>query len=189
MEKVLIHTCCAPCLLSCHDDVKSAGFDTTLFWYNPNIHPWKEYEERRDCLIKYAESENLPLVVFENYGLREFTQNVSADIDGRCDYCYKSRIEETAFFAKENGYDYFTTTLLASLYQNHEKIKAIAEEMANKYGVKFFYIDFRPNFRAGNLRAKEMDFYMQKYCGCIYSEEDRYAKKIQRDKEKYSGVL
>ncbi len=185
MDKVLLHCCCAPCSLSCIEPLQNEGVSLSLFWYNPNIHPFKEYEARRDCLVDYAKEIGLPLLVKENYGLREFVRNVADNIDGRCVYCYEHRLEETAKFAWENGFEYFTTTLLASLYQDHDAIKAAGEQFAEKYGVKFLYRDFRPNFREGNALAREKGFYMQKYCGCVFSEEDRYKKQIDRDKLKF----
>ncbi|MBQ4120050.1 MAG: epoxyqueuosine reductase QueH [Clostridia bacterium] len=184
--KVLLHCCCAPCSLSCIDPLLSEGVELSLFWYNPNIHPFKEYEARRDCLIGYAKEINLKLYVKECYGLRDFVTSVAGDIDNRCGYCYESRMEVAAIFAKQNGFDAFTTTLLASLYQDHDKMKEIGERLEQKYGVKFLYRDFRVNFRNGNALAREKGFYMQKYCGCIFSEEDRYQKQINRDKEKYN---
>ena len=96
------------------------------------------------------------------------------------------RLEGTARYAAEHGYESFTSTLLASLYQDHDGIKAAAEKYARQYGVEFLYRDFRPNFRAGNQRARELGFYMQKYCGCVFSEQDRYQKQIDRDKKKFA---
>ena len=155
-------------------------------WYNPNIHPWKEYEARRDCLLAYAPTIEMQVIVDEDYGLRTFMEHVASDIDHRCTYCYQHRLEETARYAAEHGYEAFTSTLLASLYQDHDGIKAAAEKYARQYGVEFLYRDFRPNFRAGNQRARELGFYMQKYCGCVFSEQDRYQKQIDRDKKKFA---
>ena len=183
--KVLLHCCCAPCSLSCIDPLLDEGAELSLFWYNHNIHPFKEYEARRECLVEYANQINLPLLVKENYGLREFVKTVADNIDKRCVYCYEHRLEETAKFAKENGFEYFTTTLLASLYQDHDAIKAAGERFAEKYGMKFLYRDFRANFRKGNALAREKGFYMQKYCGCVFSEEDRYQKQIEKDKKRF----
>jgi predicted adenine nucleotide alpha hydrolase (AANH) superfamily ATPase len=87
------------------------------------------------------------------------------------------RLEKTASFAAVNGYDAFSTTLLISPYQNHDFLKLNGEKLAAQYGVSFLYRDFRPRFREGQRLAKEREYYMQKYCGCIFSEEDRYAKK------------
>lgn len=183
--KVLLHCCCAPCSLSCIEPLLNEGAELSLFWYNPNIHPFKEYEARRDCLLGYAQEIKLPVLIKEHYGLRNFVKNVADNIDNRCVYCYEHRLEETAKFAKENGFKYFTTTLLASLYQDHDAIKAAGERFAKQYGVEFLYRDFRGGFREGNSLAREKGFYMQKYCGCIFSEEDRYKKQIERDKQKF----
>ncbi len=185
--KVLLHCCCAPCSLSCIGPLQSEGVELTAFWYNPNIHPFKEYESRRDCLINYTKEINLPLAVKEEYGLVPFVKAVANDIENRCVYCYEHRLEETAKFAKENGFEYFTTTLLASLYQDHGAIKKAGERFSEKYGVKFLYRDFRPNFRNGNQTARENQFYMQKYCGCIFSEQHRYQKQIEKDKLKFNS--
>ena len=187
MTSVLLHCCCAPCSLSCIDPLRAEGIEPTAFWYNPNIHPWKEYQARRDCLAEYAPTIGMKLIVQEEYGLRDFVRHVADDIDHRCAYCYGHRIEETARFAAEHGYPAFTTTLLASVYQDHEAIAAAADRYAAQYGVEFLYRDFRPNFRAGNQRARELGFYMQKYCGCVFSEADRYQKQIDRDRVKYAA--
>ncbi len=182
--KLLLHTCCAPCSTYVVDKLRKDGYDDiTSLWYNPNIHPYTEYKMRRDTLKEYAKQINLPLIIEENYGIREFTKNVSSNIDGRCLYCYESRLEYTAKYAKEHGYEAFSTTLLVSPYQKHELIIKVANEMAKKYQIEFLYQDFREGFRIGQQMARDAGLYMQKYCGCIYSEEDRYSKQIKRDKE------
>ena len=84
------------------------------------------------------------------------------------------------------GYDGFSTTLLVSPYQNHEELKRLGEELAKKYEIKFVYRDFRVGFREGQAKARELGLYMQKYCGCIFSEEDRYSKQIEKDKKYYN---
>ena len=189
MDKVLLHCCCAPCSVSCIKPLRNENIEPVVFWYNPNIHPFKEYESRRNCLIEYAKSINSEIIIKENYGLRSFVKAVSGDIDGRCRYCYTHRIYETARYAAENGYTKFSTTLLASVYQNHEEIVTAAEECAAQFGIEFLYRDFRPNFRAGNQKARELGLYMQKYCGCIFSEEDRYKKQIERDRQSFDSRI
>lgn len=180
-DKILLHTCCAPCSTYVVDKLRKDGYtDITAYWYNINIHPYTEYRQRLDTLKQYSEMINLPLIINHDYGIREFTTNVINNIDGRCDFCYRSRLETTVKYAKENGYTAFSTTLLVSPYQNHELIIRIAEEYAEKYGVKFIYQDFREGFRIGQQMARDAGLYMQKYCGCIYSEEDRYRKQIEK---------
>ena len=183
--KLLMHTCCAPCSVYCIDSLREEGIEPTAYWFNPNIHPYMEYKARRDCLIEYSKMANFDLIINENYGLREFCKNVSDHIENRCKkYCYIVRIEETVKYAKEHGFDAFTTTLFVSPYQQHDVIKEICEKMAEKYGIEFLYRDFRPGFREGQNKARELGLYMQKYCGCVFSEEDRYSKQIKRDMEK-----
>ena len=173
--KLLMHTCCAPCSVYCIDRLRKEGIEPTVYWYNPNIHPYKEYEARRDCLKEYTKSINVEAIFEEEYGLREFCKNVIGDLNNRCtNYCYKVRLEKTVIYAKQNGYDTFTTTLFVSPYQKHEEIKRICEELAKKYDINFLYIDFRVGFREGQAKARELGLYMQKYCGCIFSEEMRY---------------
>ena len=179
--KLLMHTCCAPCSIFCIESLKEEGVKPDLYWYNPNIHPYIEYKTRRDTLIEYAKNINLNLMIEEDYGLREFCKSVSQDIDNRCvDYCYKIRMEQTAKYAKEHGYDAFTSTLFVSPYQQHDILKKVCEEMAEKYQITFLYRDFRPGFRDGQNKARELGLYMQKYCGCIFSEEERYLARIRK---------
>ena len=177
--KLLMHTCCAPCSVYCIDTLRAEGIEPTLFWYNPNIHPYKEYEARLNCLKEYSESINVKLIVEDEYGLDDFCKNVSKSIESRCvDYCYPIRLRRAFQYAKENGYDTVTTTLLYSIYQKHDYIKKLCEELSKEYEIDFLYRDFRVGFWEGHNKAKqELGLYMQKYCGCIFSEEDRYLKK------------
>ena len=169
--KLLLHTCCAPCSVYCIKTLRKEGIEPTVYWFNPNIHPYIEYKTRRDTLKEYTKSIGVQAIFEENYGLREFCKNVVDDLENRCvKYCYRVRLEQTAKYAKENGYDTFSTTLLISPYQNHEALKQIGEEMAQKYGLTFLYRDFRPGFREGQNEARELGLYMQKYCGCVFSE-------------------
>lgn len=176
--KLLMHACCAPCSVYCIDKLREEGIEPTIYWYNPNIHPYKEYEARRDCLKEYTKSINVNCIIEDEYGLDEFCKNVSNDLENRCaNYCYPVRLRKTFEYAKEHGYDAVTTTLLYSIYQNHNFIKAYCEKLSKEYGIEFLYRDFRYGFWEGHDKAKELGLYMQKYCGCVFSEEDRYVKK------------
>ena len=173
--KLLLHTCCAPCSVYCIDSLRKEEIEPTVYWFNPNIHPYMEYKSRRDCLKEYTKNINVKAIFEENYGLDEFCKNVIGDLQNRClNYCYKVRLEQTAKYAKEHGYTHFSTTLLVSPYQNHEALIKVANEMAEKYNVEFLYRDFRVGFREGQAKARELGLYMQKYCGCVFSEEMRY---------------
>ncbi len=178
-----MHTCCAPCSVYCVDSLRAEGIEPTLFWYNPNIHPYIEYKTRRDCLKNYAKLIDAELIINEEYGLDEFCRNVSNDIKNRCvNYCYPKRLGTTVRYAVEHGYDAFTTTLLVSPYQKHEELIKVCKRLAKESGIEFVYRDFRVGFREGQTKARELGLYMQKYCGCIFSEEERYLKQIERDR-------
>ena len=174
--KLLMHACCAPCSVYCVDTLRSEGIEPTLYWYNPNIHPYTEYKARLECLKDYSQKVNVNVIYEDEYGLDEFCKEAVKDLNGRCvKYCYPVRLKKTFEYAKQNGYDTVTTTLLYSIYQNHDYIKKLCEEYSKEYGVDFLYRDFRVGFWEGHDKAKnELELYMQKYCGCIFSEEDRY---------------
>ena len=170
--KLLMHACCAPCSVYCVDTLRKEKIEPTLYWYNPNIHPYMEYKARRDTLKKYAEIENLETIFEEEYGLDNFCKEVINDLNARCiNYCYPVRLRKTFEYAKQNGYDTVSTTLLYSIYQKHDYIKKICEDLSKEYGIEFLYRDFRVGFWKGHDKAKELELYMQKYCGCIFSEE------------------
>lgn len=182
--KLLLHTCCAPCSVYCIDSLRKEGIEPTVYWFNPNIHPYMEYKARRDTLKQYTNDININSIFEEDYGLKNFCKNVINDLENRCkNYCYSIRLEKTAKYAKENGYDTFSTTLLVSPYQKHETIIEIAENISKLYGVKFLYRDFRVGFKGGQAKARELGLYMQKYCGCIFSEEMSSLARQKKDKE------
>jgi len=174
--KTLLHICCAPCANQCVDVLRTDGYEVSGFWYNPNIHPFTEYRARRNCLREYAQTIDLPLIEKDVYALRPFIREVAEDIAHRCSKCYEMRLFETAKQAKELGFDSFTASLFISPYQNHELMRQTAERAAEMYDIEFLYRDFRPWFHAGQDKARELGFYMQKYCGCVFSEEERYLK-------------
>lgn len=172
--KLLLHTCCAPCANRPIETLRQGGIDVHAFWYNPNIHPYTEYQARKGTLEAYAKEVKLRLIIGGTYDLKPFIHATAGNIAARCAYCYRTRLEQTARYAHEHGYDSFCTTLLISPYQNHALLCATGEALAQEYGVSFFYEDFRPLFQAGQEYARVQGMYMQKYCGCIFSEEERY---------------
>lgn len=178
--KTLLHICCAPCSSMCIKSLREENIDVTGYWYNPNIHPFTEYRARRNCLREYAEAIKLPLIEQNDYALRPFVRAVAEDIAHRCVKCYEMRLFAAAETAAKEGFDSFTSSLFISPYQNHELMKDVAQRAAEQYGVTFLYRDFRPLFKPGQEFARAEGFYMQKYCGCVFSEEERYlkAKKI-----------
>ncbi|HQQ68289.1 MAG TPA: epoxyqueuosine reductase QueH [Candidatus Cloacimonadota bacterium] len=180
--KILLHSCCAPCLIAPYQKLREAGHAVSALWFNPNIHPLLEYQKRRDTLRDFAAREGFELIEAGEYGLHSFLQNTLDNIDQRCEYCYLTRLEKTAQLAAERGFDAFGSTLLYSRYQKHERIIEIARAMSDKYGVPFFYEDWRSLWQDGIRLSKEAGMYRQQYCGCIFSEEDRYNEQIRRNK-------
>jgi predicted adenine nucleotide alpha hydrolase (AANH) superfamily ATPase len=156
--------------------LRQENINITGFWYNPNIHPRSEYYNRRDTLIEYASKINLPLIIEDEYGLNSFIENVFPELTTRCEYCYQTRLNATASATIKNKFDAFSTTLLISPYQKHEMIAEYAKSIAQAHNATFLYRDFRPLFRDGQNKARQSNLYMQKYCGCIFSEDERYAR-------------
>ncbi len=183
--KLLLHCCCAPCAVAPLAKLHEDGHDILPWFYNPNIHPAQEYKKRRNTFIEYTTSLGLPAVVVDEYGLVDFVKAVADDPGqaNRCPHCYRIRLTAAAQAAKEQGMDAFSTTLLISPYQQHELLHQIGEEIASTWQIPFYYEDFRPLFRIGQEKAKALELYRQGYCGCIYSEQDRYWKKSKGDKK------
>lgn len=183
-KKLLIHVCCAPCLIAPLKHLQAEDkYDIWGFWFNPNIHPYLENQRRLDTLKDYAEKTGLKLIIKDEYNLEEFLRQVTFREGDRCRICYHSRLRYTAIVAAKGGFDYFTTTLLYSKFQNHELIREIGEACGKEQKVKFFYQDLRKYWKEGIELSKEEEMYRQQYCGCIYSEKERYLPAAKR-KEK-----
>lgn len=174
---LLLHTCCAPCLIYPLERSRQNGFEVSALFYNPNIHPFSEYKNRKQAVLDYAKRFDVE-VIYPEYLPQEFFQavNLKEDSPNRCAICWALRLKKTAEAASEKGCEYFSTTLLVSPYQDHELLKKIGNEVASEIGVNFYYEDFRPGFRKAQIKAKQEGIYLQKYCGCIYSEIERCKK-------------
>ena len=176
MLKLLLHVCCGPCAVSPLALLREAGHDVTGLYFNPNIHPYREFIRRLDTLKEFAETEKLPLLVDERYLLDEFLDQVWGRARSRCENCYEMRLRQTARTAREMGFEAFTSTLLVSPYQQHELIVETAQQIAEEESVAFYYQDFRPAWHQGVAISRQRQMYRQPYCGCIFSERDRYYK-------------
>lgn len=181
-KPILLHICCAPCSIASLQVFKENGFEPQGFFFNPNIHPYREFARRKETLRQFLVEEKIPLFIEEDYLLEDFLRMVVNREKERCTHCYRLRLDATARFAEEKGIDCFSTTLLISPYQRHEHIREIGEEMADKYGLRFIYKDLRPVFRKSLRLARERGLYLQGYCGCIFSEKERYDKKQRKTK-------
>ncbi|MDR2717471.1 MAG: epoxyqueuosine reductase QueH [Treponema sp.] len=172
--RLLFHCCCGPCATACVESLSGEGITPTLFWYNPNIHPLTEYQNRRDALSAFAAAGNLELEMIDEYSLESFLSGIGSATEApeRCSVCYRMRLERTAAYAAEKGFDAFSASLLISPYQKHDVIRSLGEELAARYGVEFIYRDFRPLFKRSRILARSLGLYMQKYCGCMFSEKE-----------------
>jgi hypothetical protein len=176
-KTILLHICCGPCAIYPLKRLREQGFSVTGYFYNHNIHPFKEYQRRLDTAQQFASDEKLELIIGGGYELEEFLMNTAGRHNERCEYCYESRLGRTADYAKECAYALFTTTLLVSPYQKHNLLIAKAEVVAQSAGVGFFYEDFRSGWDEGVSVCRSRGYYRQPYCGCIYSEKERYLAK------------
>jgi len=172
--KLLLHTCCAPCVTVPLERLGN-DYDVTCFFYNPNIHPKKEYQQRRDELLRLAKELNFRVVV-HNYDVDHWFQLVAGlenEPEGgrRCELCFKMRLVETAKFARENGFDIFTTTLTISPHKNAALINQIGAAIGVQYQVTFLAENFkkRDGYKRSVELSKKYHLYRQTYCGCLYS--------------------
>ncbi|MDD3904915.1 MAG: epoxyqueuosine reductase QueH [Candidatus Omnitrophica bacterium] len=178
---ILLHICCAPCSFYPVEELKKQGHQFAGFFYNPNIHLYSEYLKRRAEVEKHSKKEAYN-VIYPDYEMEKFFQYVTDNEDARnrCPVCWWLRLEKTARFACENGFEAFTTTLLGSPYQDHDTIQKIGADIASKAGLKFYYTDFRAGFKDGQDKARAEDYYLQNYCGCIFSEKEKIERKKPR---------
>ena len=186
MGRMLLHACCGPCAMYPLDLLTSGGRDLDCYWFNPNIQPQFEFDRRHVNLAKACEHFGIRLISEGTECMEDYWRSKSYldEFGSRCEMCYDIRMEEVAKFASQNGYESFSSTLLVSPYQQHDKIAEISDKKASKYGVKFDSIDFRPGFRKGQDMAREIGLYRQKYCGCIFSlEESKFRDKIYKSFE------
>ncbi len=176
--RMLLHSCCAPCTLYPFDRLQAQGFAVTGFFYNPNIHPFSEFEKRLQAVCDFYQTAQKRLIVDAAYDVTAFIGAVLGSGKRRCEACWRMRLKGLAEKGREMGIDAVTTTLLFSIYQDHDTVAGIGREEAEDAGVEFYYEDFRVGWYEGQRRAREYSIYRQKYCGCIFSEEERYKKKI-----------
>ncbi len=176
---LLLHICCGPCAVYPVQELQKKN-SLTGYFFNPNIHPYREFKKRINGVRQFAEQKKINVEIDTDYGLKDFLQRVVFKENTRCPICYDMRLKKTAQKAAEIGADGFSTTLLYSRYQNHELIRKMGEELANQYEITFYYDDFRDGWQSGIDQSIAMDLYRQPYCGCIYSEQERYDKKFRK---------
>ncbi len=172
--KILLHACCGPCAVYPVKQLRGEDHEVMGFFYRHNIHPYTECLRRQEALEQYAEQASLKLIVQEGYDLEGFLRKAAYREADRCRICYHDRLQATAMLARRGKFDAFTSTLLYSKFQKHEQIRELGEAVAKAVGVSFFYSDFREGWKEGIADSKEMGLYRQQYCGCVYSEKERY---------------
>jgi len=173
-QKILMHICCAPCSIYPLKELREQGVDVYGYFFNPNIHPFTEFMRRLATLKDYAQFVALPLDVDTAYDLAAFLRGALDYGKDRCRFCYRMRLEKTFKKAIEHKADAITTTLLYSKYQRHDDIRDIGEELSAEHGIPFLYQDFRVGWKEGVQTSKALNMYRQQYCGCIFSEKERY---------------
>jgi len=177
--KILLHTCCGPCTIYPLKVLRDAGDEVMGFFYRHNIHPYTECLRRQETLEQFAAAQKLRVIIQDGYDMEGFIRNVAFREKERCRYCYHDRLRAAARIARKGKFDAFTSTLLYSRFQKHDMIQAVGESIAKETGVPFLYKDFRDGWREGIDASKERGMYRQPYCGCIYSEKDRYYRDTQ----------
>ena len=169
-----MHTCCAPCATYPVKTLRAEGLDVMGFFYRYNIHPYTECLKRQGALQSYADQIDLRVIFQEGYDLEGFIQNVVYREKDRCNYCYHDRLRSTALLAKRGKFDYFSSTLLYSKFQKHDVIKSMGDSIGKSVGIPFLYEDFRTGWKEGIAASKNLGLYRQQYCGCLYSEKERF---------------
>ncbi len=185
---VLMHSCCAPCAGELMEAMVESKIPFAIYFYNPNIHPTREYEIRKNENIRYAKKMEIPFIDADYDADRWFEKTKglenSPERGERCTLCFDIRFERTAEYAKENGYPVITSSLGISRWKNMDQINDSGARSASKHGVEYWTYNWRK--KGGGARmyeiAKKESFYKQEYCGCIYSLRDsnKWRKKNER---------
>lgn len=174
--KILLHICCAPCSIYPIRILRENSADVMGFFFRDNIHPYTECLKRQQTLVEYAKEIGIKLIIPDDYDMEGFLRNVVFREKNRCYFCYHLRLEATAKLARRGKFDAFSTTLLYSKFQKHDLIRSVGESVGKSVGIPFFYQDFRDGWKEGVQTSKSLGMYRQPYCGCIYSEKERYYK-------------
>ncbi len=176
MKRVLVHSCCAHCAAYTVEHWRQQGYEVSALWYNPNIHPYTEHQQRLEAMQALAQEMELPLITTSGYDIVDYFRQVVGHEAERCQHCFKLRLSKTAETAKAMGFDAFTTTLLISPHQKHDLLKEIGGELGGEVGIDFLYADLRKRYSDSRHMTKPLDLHRQQYCGCVYSEWERYAQ-------------
>jgi predicted adenine nucleotide alpha hydrolase (AANH) superfamily ATPase len=190
-KKLLLHSCCAPCSGEVMEAMVASGIDLTVFFYNPNIHPKREYEIRKNENIRFCESMNIPFIDadydVDNWFSRARGMENAPERGERCSMCFDMRFERTALYAFENNFSLISSSLGISRWKNMDQINESGVKAAANYlGITYWTYNWRKN--GGSQRmyeiSKRENFYQQQYCGCIYSLRDTNDWRIKNGRKK-----
>jgi hypothetical protein len=185
MTRVALHACCGPCLLEPHDELTS-GYDVTVVYANPNIHPLAEYRRRRDGLLAYAVERGIGVVEVP-YDPRLWltaTSGLEHDQPARCTACFSLRLGLVAALAQEQGMEAIATTLTVSPYQDADVLARLGQEVAREHGLRYVGADWRERYPEATRRSRELGMYRQNYCGCLLSDVEADAARERRRAER-----
>lgn len=190
-KKVLLHSCCAPCSGEVMEAMQASGIDFSIYFYNPNIHPRKEYELRKDENIRFAEKYNIPFVDADydadNWYARAKGMEHEPERGIRCTMCFDMRFERTALYAYENGFPVISSSLGISRWKNFDQINDCGVRAANHYpNITYWTFNWRKKGGAQRMLeiSKREKFYMQEYCGCAYSLRDTNRWRLETGRER-----
>ena len=190
-KKVLLHSCCAPCSGEVMEAMTASGIDYTIFFYNPNIHPKREYEIRKTENIRFAEKHNIPFIDADydadNWMARAKGLEMEPERGARCTMCFDMRFERTALYAAENGFPVITSSLGISRWKDMNQINGCGERAAAKYdGVTYWTYNWRKGGGSSRMIeiSKREEFYQQEYCGCVYSLRDTNKHRLETGRDK-----
>ena len=181
--KLLLHLCCGPCGLMPVSRLLEEGYSVTAWFMNPNVQPLAEYLRRREAAGQCAEHFGIPILYAdETWDITRWLRAVQGrdEAPERCAYCVTSRVQACYQACRDLGFDCVSTSLLYSRYQPHEVIAQAGRTLAAETGIPFVYRDFRSDWQAGIDLSRTLGLYRQPYCGCVYSEAERYQKKLDR---------
>jgi len=175
-KDLLLHVCCAHCAAYTVNHWRNEGYKVTAFWYNPNVHPYQEYQKRLEAVQTLSQKMGFPLVIAPDYDVTSYFRAVAGDEQNRCRHCFQLRLGKTASAAREMGMAGFSTTLLISPTQKHEVLREVGGAVAQSSGTDFLYADLRKRYSDSRHITKPLEIYRQQYCGCLYSEWERYSE-------------
>jgi len=180
MSRILLHICCGPCAIAPILRLQEQGHEVTGLFYNPNIHPLQEYLRRRQALEQAARRLGVKVIWLDKeYDPQRWFREVTLREASRCRLCYALRLEKTWRIASRGGFDAWTSTLLYSRQQKHDAIARLGRDIAGDGAPPFLYQDFREHWNEGIETSREWGLYRQQYCGCLYSEFERFHAELK----------